>query len=379
MKDVIIVGGGASGIVCAIMLAQKGKDVLIIEKQDRIGKKILATGNGRCNLTNISGFEDAYNQDITQFMSRFSYQDTLNFFNTLGLITYPDQEGRVYPVSNTATSVLDVLRYKIDNLNVDVKTSEEVVKIKKENGKVLVKTDKGTYESKNVVVSVGGKIAEPLFDDFKVKINKSRPVLCSLKTNKFGSLSGVRQSGVAVKFKDFYEQGEVLFKDSAISGIVIFNLSFYMVKNNINQAEVEIDLLPDYSFGDLVSILNLRNKQKLFTPENFLTGIFHKELGKAVLLAAGLKNVDASGQFTDVQIKQIVSKIKKFNIKVTGFCDNNQVFAGGIDLSEVDKNLGLKKYPNIFVTGEALDVYAKCGGYNLQWAFCSAAIVANSI
>lgn len=382
MYDVIIIGGGASGVMCAITASQKKKKVLLLDAGAYPAKKLLVTGNGKCNITNIDCDNMFYNQNIDEYLKRFSQADTLKFFNELGLLTYNDECGRVYPFSNSAKSVVEVLHNKLKKLNVETKPNTLVTNVSKNNEVYIVKTQSESYYSKNVVVASGGNSVKEYLNNLLPQSTGIMPSLCALLTESTKKLSGIRLSNVLVTVKcgdvKKSEIGELLFKDSGVSGIVIFNLSSIFARQKSFLGEVCINLMPTHSFKEIERILNIRIKQN-DNVEQVFTGWFVKEIGNEILRKANVDVKTKCNKLTDVQIKNIANTIACLNYEVVGCYDNNQVFSGGVKLDVLTKNLESKKHKGLYFCGEVLDVDGVCGGYNLQWAWTSGHIVGESL
>ena len=369
--DVVIVGGGAGGLFCATALNQNLK-VAIIEKEDRVGKKILATGNGRCNLTNLNVRNEFYNCNVEKYFEKFNNFDTLKYFEKLGLLTFADDAGRVYPISNTANSVLDVLRFNIQaNKNIEIFLQTIISDIKKDKDyyKITLSNNQ-TISTKNIIIATGGN-SNNFFNEKFIPYKKS---LCSLKTtHQNKGLNGVRVDNVCATLnigkQTIKEYGEILFKENAVSGIMIFNLSSYMARINNYEQTIVLDFLPNINEDDLVKILDER-QNKILNNENILTGILHNALARNILEKC---------DFDTKNSKKIAKNIKNYEIFTKSPLDNNQVHSGGIDLDDLTNHLKSKKNNNIFYIGEVLNVDGLCGGYNLQWAWTSAKIVADYI
>jgi len=382
---VACIGGGASALMCACFVEPKN-ELVIIEKNEKVGKKILATGNGRCNLTNLNMYKCSYNQNVDRFLNRFNGKDVLSFFRQIGLEVYADEQGRVYPLSNSAISVLDVLKNYISlKPNVILKTETQVVKIEKNNNYFNVVYSNGTQEIfDSVIIGSGNLATEQLFSSFDIKFKPFLPSLCALKTAKQKNLAGVRVSNVKVSCKlnnqNFEEIGEVLFRDDGISGIVIFNLSAFMARQNEYATEVILDYMPTISEEDLFELLITRQKKlKNYVIDEFLTGFFHKAINYEILKRANLNLQNNVQSLTIQQLKTITNLIKNFKITTIGAHTNNQVACGGVLLSELDFNLQAKNIQNLYFMGEVIDVDGICGGYNLQWAWTSGYVVAQNL
>lgn len=373
--DVIIIGAGASGIMCASNIYSK--KVLLLEKQDKIGKKILVTGNGRCNLTNKNLLTDCYNTDlVSKFFDKFNNYDLLNYFSSIGLSYYFDDEGRCYPTSNYASSVLDIMRLNLNkHKNVTILTNSPAKNIDFKNGKYFVSTDNETYPADNVVFSTGGDF-ENIFN-FKIDFVPFYPSLCGFKTEKNKGLNGVKQKNVKATLsnsQNFCEQGELLFKENGVSGICIFNLSNHYDKNGKNT--LKIDLLPNISTSDLFD--DLKHRCTIFdSAENLLTSLFQKQLIASILEKSNIKSTTPTCDLKNTDLQKITDTIKNYTIKITGLENNNQIFSGGVKLENLSDNLEYQK--GLYFVGESCNVSGKCGGYNLQWAFTSGKIVGDLI
>lgn len=375
--DIIIIGGGASGIMCALNIDKKS--VLIIEKQDKIGKKILVTGNGRCNLTNKNLSSYFYNtKKVDEFFSRFNNFDALNYFHSIGLETYCDSEGRYYPISNYSASVLDVMRLSLNKKpNVTILTNHTAEKISKLNNKYIVDSNEESFSCDNLVFALGGNFNN-IFD-FNIKFTPFSPALCSFKTEKNKGLNGIRQKNVVVKFANnetYSQQGEILFKDNGISGICIFNLS--MRYNERQNKILDIDLLPNFNHNQLSELL--KYKTNIFDKcENLLTGLFQKQLCLSILEKSNIDVSKSCERLTNDEINAICCTIKNYKLQILGLENNNQIFNGGVGLDNLTNDLEYLEYKNLFFIGEACDVSGECGGYNLQWAWTSGMICSKSL
>lgn len=374
--DVIIIGGGASGIMCASNITSKS--VLIIEQQDKIGKKILATGNGRCNLTNANINKNFYNTNLVEkYFNKFSVNDTLAFFENIGLSTYADEQGRVYPLSNYASSVLDVLRLNLDKKqNVNILTNCKATKIKKDNGNHLVECGDKKFECNHLVFCCGGNF-DNIFT-FKIDSSKFSPSLCSFVTTKNKGLNGVKQKDVKVWLNNDInkcETGEVLFKENGVSGIAVFNLSSYY---NGDSTILNIDLLPNITTSQLINMLNKR--VTIFNKcENLLTGLFHSKLCASIMEKCNIDLSMPCNNLTEENIVKIANQIKCYSLTILDTENNNQIYKGGINLECLSDNLEYVNQKKLFFTGEAVNVNGLCGGYNLQWAWTTGKIVADYI
>ena len=384
--DIIILGAGAAGCMCTLTSAQHGKKILLIDKLARAGKKLLATGNGRCNLTNtnMSESKSFFNRDIDNYLSKFNNFDTIKFFNELGLMTITDNDGRVYPFSNSAKSVVDVMNNAIKNHeNITLNLEDEIKEISLFNTNFIVTTTKNQFSCQKLVISTGGKGAENVLDMLKMKYSPLCPSLTALKTESTRSLEGVRIDNVKLTAKCdkkvYSEVGEVLFKDNGISGIVSFNASTLFARNKNFNGEIYLDLMPNVTMQELKKILIERKKINLKI-KNFFDGMFVSQIGYHILNMTKIENEERfSNTLTDKEINDFVYSIKNITLKVKGHYENNQVYSGGTDLNDLTENLESKKIKNLYFCGEICDVDGICGGYNLQWAWTSGHIVGESL
>ena len=397
MVDVAVIGGGPSGLLTAI-LASKNKNVIILEKQSKVGKKILVTGNGRCNLTNIDLSIKYYNSNnmelVLKYLTKLNFIDTIKLFKELGLLTRVEN-GNVYPYSNQATSVLDILRINLKKNNVEEICDFETINIKKfDSYYKIISKDKKEIDAKKVVISTGGKSYFP-FD----KDSSGYELLKMLGhniTNLYPSLTGIYSDnknlknlkGIRVKSKATLliadkkvksEIGEVLFNEKGLSGICIFNLSQMITTNLDKNIEVSLDIVNDYSKEEMFNLIK-EKASKNITIEELLIGIINKNIALALLKELNYKNLN-SNELSDNDIELIINKMKDWKFKIIGIKNFNeaQVTSGGVSLEEFDDNLESKISKGIYAAGEVLDVDGICGGYNLQWAWTSAYIVGKSI
>lgn len=392
--DAIIIGGGAAGLMCAISAKQKNahKKIVIIEKNDRVGKKLLATGNGRCNLTNrnitASQYTGSFTSQAERIFKKYTTEHLLTIFGELGLMTYADNDGRYYPVCRQASAVLDVLRFACERLGVEIICQQDIKTLKKQKDKFEIKTSCTEFYSDKLVIACGSKAAPKLggnasgFDylkNFGHKVISFSPALCPIKvkSNVLKSLKGIRSTALATLADEngkaiMTELGEVQFTDNSLSGICIFNLSVYAKKGYT----ILLDLTPHTSFSELYNILF---KQKgLFeqqTIDNIFTGIFQKRLAQAVIKTSGINDFSRiCKDLSEKEIKSICRNVKsmKFEISDKESFDKAQCALGGAKASEIDeKTMQSKIVKGLYIVGEAVDICGMCGGYNLHFAFSS--------
>lgn len=384
-KNIVIIGGGASGLMCAMVASRGGVKVTVLEADVKVGKKILISGNGRCNFTNSKIYNNSYNRNLEEYINQFNQIQTKEFFNMLGLVSYVDEEGRNYPKSNLSSALLDVINLELNKNNVEIITGTKVESVKEQNNGYIIKTSTKEYFANKVVFACGGGTQTKIFDELKIKYKKFVPSLCALKTsNNVAALSGIRIADVKVTLfvndKKITECGEVLFKDGGISGICVMNLSAFMARANINQATVSVNLEPNKTLSELINLI-LERKTKLshLKTKQFFLGWFQKNVGIEILTRAGVDLEVPVKNLSQTQIKKLAGNINDLNFNVVGFYNNNQVHSGGVCLEELTQNLQSKQNPGFYVCGEACDVDGLCGGYNLQWAWTSGYIVGNSL
>lgn len=384
-RETIIIGGGASGLMCGVIANLNGYKVTILEADVKVGKKILVSGNGRCNFSNANILPNSYNQNMDKYLNKFDSNKAVEIFKFLGVEPFKDNEGRWYPNSNLSSSILDVMLNRLNLFNTEILTQTVVTNVLKQNNNYVVKTNKGDFECEKVVLACGSNKLINIMDNLKLSYKKFVPSLCALKVNeKVNELSGIRLPNVKVTLltqnKTYSEFGEVLFKDNGLSGICIMNLSSYLARANNFNARVSINLLPSYNEKELIEYLIIRKNNLLnVTAEKFFLGLFHKNVGYEILKRAKINLKQKVADFNDVTLQDLAKIILNFNFNVVGAYDNNQVFSGGVELTELTDNLESKLNKNFYVCGETCNVDGLCGGYNLQWAWTSGFIVGESI
>lgn len=381
-----IIGGGAAGMAAAIEASQYGNKVIIFERQARVGRKLQATGNGRCNLSNLRMQIECYHGQQPAFaafaLNGFGVEDTLTWFGNLGLFTVAEESGKVYPYSDQANSVVDVLRFELQKDNVTLHTGAEVKKIKKRTDGFSVECDGLTEYCDRVIIACGGLAGTKLggtMSGYKLlgklghKCSKLRPALVQLKSDwgALASLKGVRTNCSIRIFKDeqLHAQsvGELQFTQYGISGPVVFEVS----RDTCSCAGewiAEIDFLPHISADQLKQELIRRMDRKVPASE-LLTGILHNRLGRVLTQCVGI-----SDWLNDYQLQAVCEAVKAFRITLTEpmGMDSAQVTAGGILTEQFDpETMESRLVPGLYACGEVLDIDGDCGGYNLQWAWSS--------
>lgn len=394
--DIVIIGGGASAFIAGITAKQiaPNKSVAILERMPRALKKVLATGNGTCNLSNKSITANNYHGDgraiFDSVYSQFDRDATLDFFNSIGLPTVSDDIGRIYPVSRNAGSVVDALRFKADFLGCDIICDFYVTSLKKEKGRFTVKSNDGILFADRVIIATGGTSQKNLGSDgsgysllesFGHKLNEIFPSITPYKTekDKIKSLRGIKTDCTLSVLSDgktvHTESGELLFAEYGLSGPVIFKSARQITENLSKSVTLSIDFLPDIDKDRLIDMLKAFRQNIGYLPNgNLLSGMLPKMLALCVIKDAKLSPADDISRLTDGEIEKIAKSVKAFTVKPIapmGF-DKAQVTSGGISTKDFCPNtLESRLCSGLFATGEVLDIDGDCGGYNLQWAWSS--------
>ena len=399
MMIIGIIGGGASGMAAAITAAENPDvQVHLFERQARVGKKLLATGNGRCNLTNRYADIRGYHGENTSFaqfaLSVFSVDSTLDWFRKLGLFTVTEEGGRVYPYSDQANSVVDVLRFALEKPNITLHTAFEVKRIRHNGVGFSVQGEDETICCDRLIVACGGLAGTKLggsMSGYKLlaqmghKATRLRPTLVQLKSGWGGisGLKGVRSHCHIAILKDgqvYCESvGEIQFTDYGISGPVVFEVSRDVCVGAEDWSAM-IDFLPGCTESTLYGEL-CRRKQTNLLSDELLTGILHNRLGRVLTRAAGIKEQKPVSSLTDDQLKAVSSAVKGFQLSLTEpmGMDSAQVTAGGVITADFDpQTMESKLVPGLYACGEVLDIDGDCGGYNLQWAWSSGRLAGQS-
>lgn len=392
--EIAVIGGGASGLMAAITAKKSGKEVIILERKDRILKKVLITGNGRCNITNVNAnISNYFGKDISSvenILNRFTPQDTMDFFNELGIVCNEENRGKVYPLSGQASSVVDALRFEAEKLGIKIETEFYVRKIEKDGFKFRIYSeDRKKIEAGRVIIAAGGQSYPELGSNgsgFELakelghSVTKLSPSIVQLKTekNQVKGLQGIKTDVAVTAYGDNKKictyDGELLFTDYGISGNVVFNISFVMpLYKNV---EFEIDFMEKFDYNELYEMLKERKRiLSHLTMENYFNGMINKKLGQFLSKVSGIEKLSKPVKdLNDSDIRKLCTVLKKYRVKIletTGF-KNAQVTAGGVSLDEVNtETLESKIVKGLYFSGEVLDVYGECGGFNLQWAWAS--------
>ena len=382
--DIIIIGAGASGIVTAINAKNENNRVILLEKNDRIGKKLLATGNGRCNYTNMNLSEKNYSSPdfVKRTLEDFSNEDLINYFKILGLESTLDGN-RVYPISLKANSVLNILIYWLDKKGIEVKTNSQVKEIKKTKKGYEVITNEETLRADVVVAAFGGKampasgsdgVSFEILKKMGIRVTDLKPALTQLKLESkyLKHLSGTKVIGRARLLRDEKvideREGEILFTNYGISGPPILDISVNTEEGDV----IEVPLINNLKKNSIDMVYNRYYMFPDFSLEEFLMGLVDKKFIHYIVDSLDMDKNTAMNMISMGDFEKIICLLLKSRFKVTGNTGfkNAQVTRGGVSLDEVSpENYEAKKYKDLYIIGEALDIDGDCGGYNLHFAF----------
>ena len=392
-----IIGGGASGMAAAIAASENPENqIVILERQARVGRKLQATGNGRCNLSNVNAVKGGYHGEDSSFadfaLQTFPPEKTLRWFRELGLFTVTEQSGRVYPYSDQANSVVDVLRLQLNKENIQLRCGCEVQKIKKLEQGFLVQLGSESLVFDKVIIACGGLAGTKLggsMSGYQLlrslghRCTRLRPNLVQIKSDWNGcvSLKGVRTNCMAEILHNgkVYAQsaGELQFTDYGLSGPVIFEISRDVCLMP-GQWCCKLDFLPDIEKEELLEELQRRVDAGI-SAEDLLTGILHNRLGRVLCGAVGIRGNQIA--LSDYDLRNVCRAVKGFEVTLTETMgmDSAQVTAGGIVTREFEeKTMESNLVPGLYACGEVLDIDGDCGGYNLQWAWSSGLLAGKS-
>lgn len=402
-RRIAVIGGGAAGMMAAITAGGLGAAVTLYERNDRVGKKLLSTGNGKCNFTNVDlQLSHYFSRDLPaawDVLQQFDNQAALNFFHEAGLMT-KERRGGLYPAAEQASVVLDILRLQLERKFVEVRTENKVQKLRSlSEGSIEVVTEKSKERYDSVILACGSKAAPKTGSDGNGYILAESlghtlvpvvPALVQLRCDdaQLKSVAGVRAEAEIIldinKKEAAKERGELQLTDYGISGIVVFQLSRIAAYALLEKKNVTayINFLPEFS-EESYRIWAAERKASLRgvkTVEEFFTGMLHKKLMLFFIKLAGLKPTEEYRKVSEQGIDKVFALCRRFPLHITG-CnpfDNAQVCAGGVPLYEVSADLESLKQKRIYFAGELLDVDGKCGGYNLQWAWASGYVAGKS-
>ena len=387
-----IIGGGASGMAAALAAAENpNNQVTVLERQARVGRKLQATGNGRCNLTNLHAMAGGYHGEDPAFaqgaLAAHPVEETLEWFRNLGLYTVAEPSGRVYPYSDQANSVVDVLRFALEKPNIQVVTGFEAEKVKKTQEGFLISNREEELLCDRLIIACGGLAGTKLgggmsgykfLRGFGHHCTKLRPTLVQLKTDWPGvsALKGVRANCQAAILRDgqpfAQSTGEIQFTEMGLSGPVMFEISRDACQGP-GIWQCRLDFLPDLSRDQVERELFRRRTTNLPASE-LLTGILHNRLGRVLTQSAGINQNQPISALLDGEIRELAELTKCFEVSLREplGMDSAQVTAGGILTEEFcPETMESRRVPGLYACGEVLDIDGDCGGYNLQWAWSS--------
>lgn len=397
----IIIGGGAAGLFAACALSRAGVQTILLEKQNRVGRKLLSTGNGRCNLSNLTASEKDYHGDVRYVraaLDAFTPRDAMAFFESIGLVCFSDDAGRVYPRSNQAAGVLDALRLFADENGCEILTEFEAKSILRRSNGFTVKAEDGRSIQGDFVIIACGGLAAPklggctdgykLLEAFGHEISARYPAIVALKTDAdlLRGLKGIRMQGEIELICDGKtlrkEQGEMLFSESGVSGIAAMQLgrAANLALSKGRKCAVRMNFFP----GAAKNLLHLRARTM---PErsldDFLSGLVPKRLGQTIIKSAGVYPLSMKVcDLNDSQLSAIFRALTAWtlNVKATLGFDQAQVTCGGAELRDFNSaTLESRRARGLFAAGEVLDVDGDCGGFNLHWAWASANLCVQEI
>jgi len=401
MQEIVIIGGGASGLVAAITAARKGKKVAILEKNNIMGKKILVTGNGRCNYfnqdQNIKHYRSQNPELLEKIITQSNLEKVLQFFEEIG-IEPKIKNGYYYPFSNQAVSIQNALITEINNLKIEIKDEIEVKEIKKANDKFLITTNIQDIIADKVIIATGSKSAPKTGSDgmgYEIckklghTIIKPLPALVQLKGNEkyFKEWNGIRADVTIALYEDdrqiAQEVGEIQLTDYGISGICVMNLSGRVARGLYKGKKeyVKINFLEGLNIQTLEQFIEFMNKRtntiKNRTIRELLEGIINYKLVNVLLKKSKIANNTRWEQLSTESKLEIGKNIVELKIDITdtNSFDKSQVCSGGVPLSEIDlSTMESRKTKGLYIIGELLDCDGDCGGYNLTWAWITGMI-----
>ena len=396
-----IIGGGASGLFAACLLARAGVETLLLEKQSRVGRKLLSTGNGRCNLSNLNASPADYHGDaryVRAALEALPPRAAVAFFESIGLICAPDEAGRVYPLSNQAAGVLDALRLCAGEAGARIETEFDAVKVARRGGSFRILAADGRSADADFVLVAAGGMAAPklgggpggyrLLENLGHDIAPRLPAIAALRTqgDALRALKGIRMHGELTLLCGTKalrrEEGEILFSENGVSGIAAMQLAreVNLAARQGRSCALKMNFLP----GAPKDLIDRRARVlPLRTMEDFLSGVVPRRLGQVLVKQAGVQPLSLTArELSAAQRGAIHETLTGWTLNVQGTLgfDQAQVTCGGAALSDFHPDtLESRRVPGLFAAGEVLDVDGDCGGFNLQWAWASAHLAAREI
>jgi len=399
MKNIVILGGGAAGMAAAVAAAEQADGqakVILLEQNSRVGKKLLATGNGRCNLDNQTISPECYftsdRKSMAKMLEAIEAADPLGWFEQHGLLWRADEAGRIYPYSNQASDMLNLLLHMLEKSGAEVRTDCSVASVEATaNAYRITLSDGQTLSADAVICALGGSagpqfgtngFGSQLAERFGLEVQPLYPCLVPLKCKKsqISGLSGIRVKADAALYDGNHlirtESGEIQFTDYGLSGIAIMQLSGMLKPNRLRRPEISLDLFPHLSEKELLTLLH-RHKQAMgkVGAADFMTGLLNYKVGLAVWKSLGLGDAKRPvAELSKEEWQTLACGFKNWRfteLEDTGW-KNAQTTGGGIALAQLQpESFGLKNHPGLYFVGETVDCAGSCGGYNLHWAFGS--------
>lgn len=400
--DLAVVGGGAAGLMAAVIAAQECEKnrrklkIAVFESNARVGKKLLATGNGRCNLTNTGASCEHYHGDthaLKPILGQYAPQKIMDTFYSFGLLCREQDEGRVYPYNMQASAVLDILRLQLERFGVETVCDFAVTNIQKERSEFKIFSAQSGAQAKRIILATGG-LAYPqlgangsgfqIAKSFGHSTTKLFPALVQLKTDpkRAKPLKGARSAATAMLLADGKPiktvSGEVQFTENGLSGICIFELSRLVGELGISRKiEISLDMMPEYTAQQIFSVIKQRSSMtKELLSGELLNGCLNKQVGPEVVKLALPSTAKYACELNEDELMSVAAAVKNFIFPITGTLSwkDAQVTAGGVPLSEVDESMQSRFCPGLYLAGELCNIDGDCGGFNLHWAWSSGMI-----
>ncbi len=403
MSRIIIIGAGASGVMASILLKRKGHEVHVFERNDKPMKKIYATGNGRCNFTNrnieYGNYHGKNNKFVMSAINNFGYKDVINFFNNIGIKELELENGKVYPMSLQASSIVKQMVLEAERLGVKFHYNSYIKKIDFKDEPKVVKFDNEEFKGDSIIIATGGKAMEKsgsdgngykLLQELGHSLVDTHPGIVQLKleNKELSKINGTKIPGFVYlinKNKKIMKQfSDILFTDYGISGPGILQISGEVIRQLEKGKEViiSLDMLPYISEHELMEFLkkNFKNNGYKILSQS-LVGLVNDKIIPVIIEYLSIDDIEV-GNISKENLFNIVKALKDFRVKATGYKSekDGQVTCGGISTKEIDpKTMESKIQKNLYILGEIMDIDGDCGGYNLHWAWATANACANSI
>ncbi|MDE6730516.1 MAG: aminoacetone oxidase family FAD-binding enzyme [Oscillospiraceae bacterium] len=395
LYELLIIGGGASGLAAAVTAHTMGiRNIAVLERLPRVGKKILATGNGRCNLSHVPVTSADYLGSYNPGHVLDVFGDVRDFFENLGLYCRTDDQGRMYPYSMTASAVLDALRMYAGEISKFC--NQRVTRLEYKHALWHAFTEQGElFKAKKVIFSAGGTVGSQfgtdgsawhMLADLGIPLVEGRAILCPIRSDPgiLKELKGIRVKG-AVTLLDRgrnmqTETGEIQFTEQTVSGICVFNLACRLDSRRFADYQLQINLCPELEGAEILSRLyTCQAVRPEADCENMLSGMIQKAIVRVILRQNQIRPGMPCMNLTDEQLRHLACSLQDFRFPVLGTVNAQaQASAGGVHGLALDENLQVKSHPGLYITGEAVDVYAPCGGYQLHWAWASGSTAAKA-